>query len=53
MMIRRIIAMLMVIGSLAAFTTITGCNTIAGAGTDVERGGEAIHDTAKDAQQKM
>jgi entericidin B len=52
-MIRNILAVVMMIGSLAAFSTLTGCNTIAGAGTDVERGGEAIHDTAKDAQQKM
>jgi entericidin B len=52
-MTRKILAVLMMIGSLAAFSTITGCNTIAGAGTDVERGGQAIHDTAKDAQQKM
>ncbi len=52
-MTRKILAVLMMIGSLAALSTITGCNTIAGAGTDVERGGEAIHDTAKDAQQKM
>ena len=52
-MIRTILAVVMMIGSLAAFGTLTGCNTIAGAGTDVERGGEAIRDTAKDAQQKM
>jgi len=52
-MIRTILAVVMMIGSLAAFSTLTGCNTIAGAGTDVERGGEAIRDTAKDAQQKM
>jgi entericidin B len=52
-MTRKILALLMMIGSLAAFSTITGCNTIAGAGTDVERGGQAIHDTAKDVQQKM
>ena len=52
-MTRKILAVLTMIGSLAAFSTITGCNTIAGAGTDVERGGQAIHDTAKDAQQKM
>jgi len=52
-MLRKLLAVLMMIGSLATFGTITGCNTIAGAGTDVERGGEAIHNTAKDAQQKM
>ena len=40
-------------GLLALATTMIGCNTIAGAGTDVQRSGEAIHDTAKDVQKKM
>jgi len=52
-MTRKMLSVLMMLGLLGAFGTITGCNTIAGAGTDVERGGEAIHDTAKDAQKKM
>ena len=30
-----------------------GCNTIAGAGRDIERGGEIIRDTARDVQRKM
>lgn len=32
---------------------LVGCNTIQGAGKDIERGGEKIQDTAKDAKQKM
>ena len=52
-MARRMLAVLMWLGLLGAISTISGCNTIAGAGTDVEHGGQAIHDTAKDAQQKM
>jgi entericidin B len=52
-MTRKILAVLMMLGFLGAFGTMTGCNTVAGAGKDVERGGQAIHDTAKDAQQKM
>ena len=40
-------------GHVGTFGTITGCNTVAGAGKDIERGGEAIHDSAKDVQQKM
>jgi entericidin B len=52
-MTRRMLAVLMMLGLLGAISTISGCNTIAGAGTDVERGGQAIHDTAKDTQQKM
>jgi entericidin B len=30
-----------------------GCNTIAGAGKDIERGGQVIRDSAKDVQKKM
>jgi entericidin B len=52
-MTRKILALLLMAGSLTALGTLTGCNTVAGAGTDVERGGEAIHDTAKDVQRKM
>ena len=52
-MTRKILALLMMLGLLGTFSTLTGCNTVAGAGKDIERGGEAIHDTAKDAQQKM
>jgi len=52
-MTRMVLAVLMMLGLLGAFGTMTGCNTVAGAGKDVERGGEAIHDTAKDVQQKM
>lgn len=32
---------------------LAGCNTIAGAGKDIERGGEKIHEEAKEAQRKM
>lgn len=52
-MTRKILTVLMMLGLLGTFSMITACNTIAGAGKDVERGGEAIHDTAKDAQQNM
>ena len=30
-----------------------GCNTIQGAGKDIERGGEKIQDKAKNVQQNM
>ena len=52
-MTKKLLTILMLLGTLSTLTAITGCNTVAGAGKDVERGGEAIHDTAKDAQQKM
>jgi predicted small secreted protein len=32
---------------------VSGCNTIAGAGKDIERGGQTIRDAAKDVQRKM
>lgn len=37
----------------SAFVILAGCNTVAGAGKDIERGGEKIQDTAKDVQQQM
>lgn len=33
-------------------TSISACNTVAGVGKDVERGGEKLQDTAKDVQKK-
>ena len=38
---------------LASAFVLTGCNTVAGAGKDMERGGEKVQDTAKDVQKKM
>ena len=52
-MTRKLLAVLMMLGLFGTLSALTGCNTIAGAGKDVERGGEAIHDAAKDVQQKM
>ncbi len=49
-MMQRILAMLMVLGMLV---TAAGCNTIEGMGKDIERGGEATQDTAKDVQKRM
>ena len=44
-MFRRLLGILTLLGTLV---TITGCNTIEGMGKDIERGGEATQDTAKD-----
>jgi len=52
-MTRKILAILMILGIFGTIGAITACNTVAGAGTDIERGGEAIHDSAKDVQHKM
>lgn len=37
----------------SVFVVLAGCNTMAGAGKDVERGGEKVQDAAKDVQQSM
>jgi entericidin B len=51
---KKILATLLMLLALGTLTTVvTGCNTVAGAGTDIERGGEAIHDSARDTQRKM
>jgi predicted small secreted protein len=43
--------MVLVLTSLAG--VLSGCNTVAGAGKDIERGGQAIRDAAKEVQRKM
>lgn len=42
-MLQRILATLLLLGVLG---TVTGCNTMAGVGRDIERGGEKIQDKA-------
>lgn len=37
----------------AAAVTLVGCNTVSGAGKDIERGGEKVQDAAKNVQKKM
>ena len=37
----------------SVFVVLAGCNTVAGAGKDMERGGEKVQDTAEDVQNKM
>ncbi|MDO9468431.1 MAG: entericidin A/B family lipoprotein [Thiobacillus sp.] len=37
----------------SVFVVLAGCNTVAGAGKDIERGGEKVQDTAKDVQKKL
>jgi len=39
--------------SVLVLAVLAGCNTIAGAGKDIERGGQVIRDTARDVQKKM
>ena len=49
-MFQRILATLMLLGMLGA---IAGCNTIEGMGKDIERGGEAAQQAAKDVKKNM
>jgi predicted small secreted protein len=42
-----IVALIFATGAMA------GCNTIQGAGKDIERGGEKIQDGSRNVQQKM
>jgi predicted small secreted protein len=46
-MLKRIVGLFLLAGFLA------GCNTMAGAGRDIERGGEKLQDQAKETQRKM
>lgn len=34
----------------SVFVVLAGCNTVAGAGKDIERGGEKVQDAAQDVQ---
>lgn len=44
---RKVVVMAVVAASLA----VTACNTIAGAGRDVQAAGEVVSETAQDAKQ--
>jgi predicted small secreted protein len=52
-MTRTILTLLIMLGILGTLGTMSGCNTVAGAGKDIERGGEVIHDSARDVQKKI
>jgi len=46
----KILSALVMIGTLGVLLSVSACNTVAGAGTDVKRAGTAIHDKARDVQ---
>jgi predicted small secreted protein len=48
-MCKRIVALLL----LGMTMTLMGCNTIAGMGKDLERGGEKLQDQAYETQREM
>jgi entericidin B len=49
-MLQRILASLMLLGLLGV---VAGCNTIEGLGKDIERGGEATQETARDVKRSL
>ena len=49
-MFNRTLSTLILLGTLGM---IAGCNTVEGMGKDIERGGEATQQTAKDAKKSM
>ena len=44
---------LTVLSLLAASLTLTACNTMAGAGKDIERGGQHLQNSAEQTKQNM
>ena len=48
-MFKRIVALLL----LGMTVTIVGCNTMAGMGRDIERGGEKLQNEARETQYEM
>ncbi len=51
-MVRKALTILMMLGMLGPLTAISGCNTVAGAGQDIERGGQKVEDAARNVQRK-
>ncbi len=41
------------VGLILLAVTLAGCNTMAGMGRDIERGGEKLQDQAHETQQDM
>ena len=52
-MARKALTILMLLGFVGSLGAIAGCNTVAGAGKDIERTGENVQDGARDVQRKM
>ena len=53
-MIRKIVALLVATLFLAGlWGTLAGCNTIEGVGKDIQQGGKAIKDEAREIKNKM
>ena len=47
-MARKLLTVLMALALVGPLSAISGCNTVAGAGKDIERGGEKIQGEARE-----
>lgn len=52
-MAKKLLTFLMMLVALGALGAVAGCNTVSGAGKDIERGGEKIQDGAREVQRKI
>jgi len=52
MMQRFAVTLLAALFLVGAIGTLAGCNTIEGAGTDIQQGGKAIKDEAREQKNK-
>lgn len=51
-MAKKIISTLALISTLGMLLSVTACNTVAGAGKDIEKAGDAIHNKAVEEQKE-
>jgi len=52
-MAKKLLALLAALAVIGPLSAISGCNTVAGADKDIERGGEKIQGEAHEVQRKM
>jgi len=52
-MARKVLTVLMMLAIIVPLSAISGCNTMAGAGQDIERGGQKVEGAARDVQRKL
>ncbi len=52
-MAKKLLAILAALAVIGPLSTLSGCNTVAGAGKDIERSGEKIQDGSREVQRKM
>lgn len=52
-MARKALVTLIHAGAFVPMGALTACNTLSGAGEDIERGGEKIQDASRDMHRKM